>query len=254
MLQIVLFAFLNHPMVKTSVEHGFDSGIHRRLQWPVQQIVQFFAIGFRHAIAKRLESISVCFRSEHFAADQRRQNHGKYRAALSPLTCEIRLHEPAQIADQHLVARADHDGRVIAMSFHLGCQHRSAEVPRQQPIGCGVCPLGQFLTGNALCHFKRQRIAEPDETNHAANRFLHSQVRRMIVSPVNHCNAGLTVHEVIENKVAIRRNAGTSESLFNQRDDHRDGLRPADQRIFEFARVHFHQMFRSFGRVRELYN
>jgi hypothetical protein len=76
----------------------------------------------------------------------------------------------------------------------------------------------------------------------------------MIVSPVNHGNTRLAIHEVIENKVAIRSNACASESLFNQRDDHRDRLRTTDQRISEFARMHFHELYRSSGRVRELYN
>jgi hypothetical protein len=71
---------------------------------------------------------------------------------------------------------------------------------------------------------------------------------------VNYGNTRLAIHEVIENKVSIRSNAGASESLFNQWDDQRDGLRTADQRIFEFARVHFHELFRSSGRVGELYN
>jgi hypothetical protein len=71
---------------------------------------------------------------------------------------------------------------------------------------------------------------------------------------VNHSNTRLAVHEVIEDKVAIRSDACASESLFNQRDDQSNGLRTADQRIFEFARVHFHELFRSSGRVGELYN
>jgi hypothetical protein len=48
-------------VVKTSIEYGFDSGIHRRLQWPMEKIIQFSPIELGHAIAKRLESIPVSF-------------------------------------------------------------------------------------------------------------------------------------------------------------------------------------------------
>src|SRR3954465_2854659 len=99
------------------------------------------------------------------------------------------------------------------MAFHLGSQHCSTEVPRQQSIRCGVGTVGQFLARNTLCHFKRESIAEPDETNPTANCLLHAKVRRVIVSTMNDGNARLAIHEMIENEIAIRRNAGTSESL-----------------------------------------
>src|SRR3954465_256398 len=131
------------------------------------------------------------------------------------------------------------------MSFHLGSQHCRAEVPRQQSIRCSVGTVRQFLARNTLCHFKWKGIAEPYETNHPANGLLHAEVRGMIVSSVNDGNARLAIHEVIEKEGAIRSNAGASESLFNQWNDHRDRLRTTDQRISEFARVHFHELHRS---------
>ena len=64
----------------------------------------------------------------------------------------------------------------------------------------------------------------------------------MIVSAVDNGDARMPVHEEIEDLIAIRNDSGAPQSLFN--DGGNDGyrLRPADQRIFELARVHFHDV------------
>src|SRR6185295_7205359 len=101
MFEIVLFNVLYQAVMEASIEYGFDTGVHVRLQRPKKQIVQFMAVEVRHAVAKRLETIPVGFRSERFAADQRRKHHGKYRTPLAALSYRIGFHQPAQIAHKH---------------------------------------------------------------------------------------------------------------------------------------------------------
>src|SRR6185369_170492 len=86
----------------------------------------------------------------------------------------------------------------------------------------------------------------PDASNHAANGIPHPGIRWMTLAEMKNSHARHAVHEVVENLFSPGRNSGITESFFNKRNNHRDGLRPADPWIFELARVHLHSIVRRF--------
>jgi hypothetical protein len=163
-----------------------------------------------------------------------------FAMVLPSLARDIRFRQSAQIADEHLVACTEHDGRIIVVRLHVCGKASGAKIPREQTVAGAFRPPREFLAQDILRDFEGQRVARPDMPDDAANGFLHPEIRRMIVATVNNRNARVTVHEELKNLIAIWSNSGVAQSLFNERSDHGYRLRPANQRIFELARVHLH--------------
>jgi hypothetical protein len=64
----------------------------------------------------------------------------------------------------------------------------------------------------------------------------------MIISSVHNRDARVPIHKQLQDTIAIRSDSSASKSLFD--DGGNDGYRlsTADQGIFEFARVHLHEI------------
>jgi hypothetical protein len=109
--------------------------------------------------------------------------------------------------DEHLVARAEHDRRVIVVGLHMRSKTSGAKIPRQQSIAGAFCATRKFFAWNILRNFERERSVGPDMPNDAPDRFLHAEIRRMIVSTMDYGDARMRVHEELEDLIAIGNDA-----------------------------------------------
>jgi hypothetical protein len=62
----------------------------------------------------------------------------------------------------------------------------------------------------------------------------------MIFAAVHYRDARLSAHEPVQDLFSNRSNAGNAQSLVDNRGDDGHRLRPADEWILEFIRVHSH--------------
>jgi len=158
----------------------------------------------------------------------------------APLSRQICFCKSPQVSGKHLVARAEHDRRIVAVRFHVGREASRAEIAGKKPVTSALRAAREFLARHILSDLERKSAIQPQLANRAPDGLFHSDTRRMIVSSMHNRDSGMPTHEQLHHALAVRRHPGRSQSFFNDRGNDGDRLRPADQRIFELTRVHFH--------------